>query len=49
MAIVGPILDTVVVSCDVEGTMRGESGRRVSVYNTLYYVLQGSIASHPQL
>jgi hypothetical protein len=33
----------------VEGTMREESGRRVSIYNALCCVLHGSIASLPQL
>jgi hypothetical protein len=47
--IVGPVLDTVVVSCVVAGMMCEELGRRVNIYNTLFYVLQGSIASPPRL
>jgi hypothetical protein len=49
MAIMGPILNTVTVSRDVEGTMCEELVRHVSIYNTLYCILQGSIASPPQL
>jgi hypothetical protein len=47
--IVGSILDTVVISRDVKGTTCGKSGRCVSVYNTIYDVLQGSVASPPRL
>jgi hypothetical protein len=47
--IVGSILDMVVISCDVKGTMCGKSGRCVSVYNTIYDILQGSVASPPRL
>jgi hypothetical protein len=42
--IMGPILDTVVISCDLMGMMCEESGRRVNIYNTIYCVLQGSVA-----
>jgi hypothetical protein len=47
--IVGPILDMVVVFHVVEGMMCEESGRCVSVYNTLYCVLQGFAALPPRL
>jgi hypothetical protein len=49
MPIMGPVLDTIVVSCVVAGMMCEELGRYVNIYNTLFYVLQGSIASPPQL
>jgi hypothetical protein len=48
-AIVGPILDTVVISHTVEATLCKESKGHVNIYNVLYCVLQGSIASPPRL
>jgi hypothetical protein len=45
----GPILDTIAVSHVVDGTIHEESGKHVSVYNTLYCILQGSVASPPRL
>jgi hypothetical protein len=48
-AIVGPILDTVAISLIVEGMIREESGRHVSIYNTFYCILQGFVASSPWL
>jgi hypothetical protein len=43
MTIVGPILDTVVVSSDVAGEMCKESGRHVNIYIILYCILQGPV------
>jgi hypothetical protein len=48
-AILEPILDTIGVSLDVAGMMCEESGRRLSVYSALYYILQGFIISPPRL
>jgi hypothetical protein len=48
-AIMGPILDTVVIYRSVEGMLCEESRGRVSVYNALYCILKGSIASLPRL
>jgi hypothetical protein len=49
MTSVRPILATVVVSHAVEGQICKESRRRVRVYNTVYCILQGPIASPPRL
>jgi hypothetical protein len=47
--IVRPILNMVVISRTVEGMIYEESGRRASVYNALYCILQGIIALLPWL
>jgi hypothetical protein len=49
MTIMGPVLNTVVVSHVVEGTLCEESRGHVNAYNDLYCILQGSIASLPRL